>query len=550
MFPWEPVSSLDMVYVNDDFNESTPGWNITHFNNIQDGVNAVIENGTVFVYNGAYYENVEIEKTINLIGEGKNHTIINGGAGGCDTIHVTADQTTISGFSIYKNNIFRSGICLLSSNNVIIDNTIENIGYGILMEGYLGEILNNTIKDNNFLLAGICIFGQELSKWNSHTIENNSANGKTMYYYKNEDSVIVPSDAGQVILANCSNFLLQDITISELYRSIQIAFCSNITVTRNIITNNTHNMSYGGTIGIYLYDSTDIIISDNFIADIYFGIFIEESSDNQILNNTFERNHKGIYSYMSHHNTISDNNFLDTINDAIVLSSSNDNIISRNYMTNNQKGISFIYNSQNNVIIENTIKYNNDGIHLSVCVNNIIQGNTISDNGNGVYLRSFSDGNTIFGNTIKDNINGLIFNGSSLNTIKENHIINNQEYGIKLLIEDVYWEQHWSLNNLIYHNNLINNTQHAYDECYNMWDNDYPSGGNYWDDYTGDDENEDGIGDVPYNISGGSNQDCYPLMNPFGLIYEIDPDLSSVEQTSNFWTDFRIKNLFLTKICS
>ena len=70
------VPYLSDLWVDDDFNSSTPGWNITHFDNIQDGIDAVAENGTVYVYNGTYYENLVVNKTICLIGENKNHTII------------------------------------------------------------------------------------------------------------------------------------------------------------------------------------------------------------------------------------------------------------------------------------------------------------------------------------------------------------------------------------------------------------------------------------------------------------------------------------------
>jgi hypothetical protein len=48
----------------------------------------------------------------------------------------------------------------------------------------------------------------------------------------------------------------------------------------------------------------------------------------------------------------------------------------------------------------------------------------------------------------------------------------------------------------------------------NIWDNAYPSGGNYWSDYSGVDANSDGIGDTPYVID-TNNQDPYPLMNPW-----------------------------------
>jgi hypothetical protein len=58
----------------------------------------------------------------------------------------------------------------------------------------------------------------------------------------------------------------------------------------------------------------------------------------------------------------------------------------------------------------------------------------------------------------------------------------------------------------------------------NVWDDGYPSGGNYWSDYTGVDikkgENQDqpgsdGMGDTPYVIN-ANNRDRYPLMNPYG----------------------------------
>ncbi|MCK5644514.1 MAG: Ig-like domain-containing protein, partial [Gammaproteobacteria bacterium] len=55
-------------------------------------------------------------------------------------------------------------------------------------------------------------------------------------------------------------------------------------------------------------------------------------------------------------------------------------------------------------------------------------------------------------------------------------------------------------------------------------DNGYPSGGNYWSNYSGNDAffgpdqdlpGYDGVGDVPYAIPGGLNQDNYPLMQPW-----------------------------------
>jgi len=104
----------------------------------------------------------------------------------------------------------------------------------------------------------------------------------------------------------------------------------------------------------------------------------------------------------------------------------------------------------------------------------------------------------------------FLYHSSSSNFIYQNRITDNT-YGIYIKP----WTE-WANNNIIYHNNLINNTQNAYDECNNIWDIGYPSGGNYWDDYNGTDADGDGIGDTPYPILGGNNEDRYPLMTPFG----------------------------------
>ena len=129
-----------------------------------------------------------------------------------------------------------------------------------------------------------------------------------------------------------------------------------------------------------------------------------------------------------------------------------------------------------------------------------------------------SNSNTIRDNIISNSNFGICLTSSSNNTVSANYISNNNN-GIWLFFDS-------SKNNKIFHNNLINNTNQAYDNSGgNSWDNGYPGGGNYWSDYTGIDlksgssqniSGSDGIGDTPYNISGCAGaQDRYPLMQPW-----------------------------------
>ncbi|UCD14588.1 MAG: right-handed parallel beta-helix repeat-containing protein [Thermoplasmatales archaeon] len=215
----------------------------------------------------------------------------------------------------------------------------------------------------------------------------------------------------------------------------------------------------------------------------------------------------------SAHNNIS-NNILEAhpAHGYGILCYSGYNIISNNYIYDSTNGTS-IYGGGNNVITHNQYVYNdNIGIDVHGDGNNTICFNTFVNNNFGIMLTS--PNNDVFNCTIKscgyDGIQIYVYlNNPINNTIKNCNIISCNRYGIYLFPS--------SSNNMIYHNNLINNTQNARDTGSNTWDDDYPSGGNYWSDYTDEDNNGDGIGDTPYPIPGGGNEDRYPLMEPWGI---------------------------------
>jgi parallel beta-helix repeat protein len=143
----------------------------------------------------------------------------------------------------------------------------------------------------------------------------------------------------------------------------------------------------------------------------------------------------------------------------------------------------------------------------------------------GFYIGIFaprSGYDNISGNTIAQNSIGIWLDGSSNDNLIGNNITQNTAYNIWITS---------SSNNNIYHNNFVNNpSQQVYTDSINTWDAGYPSGGNYWSDYTGFDyfsgpyqniTGSDGIGDTPYVIN-ANNPDRYPFMNPLLPVMPIE----------------------------
>ena len=187
-------------------------------------------------------------------------------------------------------------------------------------------------------------------------------------------------------------------------------------------------------------------------------------------------------------------------------------------------------------VFNNTIANNRDGIYISFSSNNTVFGNNITNNDAiGIALLSSSD-NRISGNIISNDWAGIYISSSLSNTVFGNNMTNNN-YGVYLK---------YSSYNLIYHNNFINNTDQAYTkDSVDDWDEGYPSGGNYWSNYTGVDkfsgpyQNEtgsDGIGDT------SRFRDNYPLMGPFtafSFVWEgitFDVDVISNSSLSDFYS--------------
>lgn len=449
-----------------------------NFTTIQGAIDAANPGDKVFVYNGTYRENVEIDKALTLTGENKDMTVIDGDRGR-SVILISADWVNISGFTVTELSSSEAGVrmesvrkCRLSDSNVsgnrqgvyvhnssditIADNTasanafvgirlyethnskvsgnrVSNAKWGIaifhshdnvvaantiwnnsveifvhesyrnVIDGnmisaidvpledsrglFLERSEHNVLRGNTMTGGGIFIRGEHVSDWNTNTIDSaNTVNGRPIHYLKDANGGEIPSDVGQVIVANCSNLSIENHYLSDTVAGIQLAHSSNVTIANNTVSNST------------------------------FGIWIENSNKNLVVNNTILSN--GLY-----------------------------------------------------------------GLSLWRAFWNTIVRNVVAHNSWGMVIHSYEG---------------------------------------------------WWGASTVYHNDLIGNTHQACDDGYqSAWDDGYPSGGNYWSDYAGFDnlsgpnQNEpgsDGIGDTPVTLpncpgycSSKFAQDRYPVMEPFSF---------------------------------
>jgi parallel beta-helix repeat protein len=277
------------IYVDDDYGSE----DATHKMTIQAAVDNATPGDTVFVYAGIYYEDIDINKTINLIGEDRDTTIIN--ASNIGILIENTNYVNISDFTIEDGGA--DGVRYQNSNESTINNTkIYNNGYGIRLVSS-----NNLSIDSNIVLSSFNV-GIELSSSSYNWINNNTLSNKghgiRLFSNSIENTVIknqvISNMRGIYFIGSSHNNIIDNIIDSNTQYGIAISN-SNL----NIFENNSLSNNQVG-IRLSMTNGTNLFINNSIISSISNDIEVGFDSNDTFLNTTFDKNKSYFYDTMSH----------------------------------------------------------------------------------------------------------------------------------------------------------------------------------------------------------------------------------------------------------
>lgn len=334
----------------------------SNYTTIQSAIDDASPGDTIFVYSGIYVENVIVNKSIDLIGECRDSTFIDG-AGVGNVVTITSNYVNMSGFFV-KN-------CGTS-----------NFNYGIELDEVQFCILEDIICAENGaemkITAGIRL----------HFSDNNTIRRCKCYNNSNDG----------INLDYSSNNTFDHCDLSNNACGVHLYYSSY----NNVIFNcNIYDNQFG--IPIYTNSDNNEVYNCTFYDNFWIGLGLVDVSNNIVDNCTFNDNGflleygGGVCIYTSSNNTISNCVFTreDEIinNSGIYLFSSTYNIIKRCTFFSNTHGIQ-LNHSSNNTLFHNGF-YNNDINAFDECFN--YWYNPVTEEGNywSDYTGADSDGDGI-----------------------------------------------------------------------------------------------------------------------------------------------------------
>ena len=274
------------------------------FATIQEAVDAANQGDTIMVSEGIYHESLVIDRTLTLVGENRNTTIIESSDLGAWTgVSIKADNVSLSGFTIrnsrwpedqiatagidttevpfngiiISNNIivgFSTGIALLVQNNSVISRNIvinnTNCGIALSCRGGNNAIDTNIVMNNN--RCGIVASGD--FEYGENTVK---------------DNIVVDHETGIWIMDSDRNTISRNTIADNSWVGIYVFSGDRNTIIENDVRNN----GFGK-------------VPDHFSRESAAGIFLGASDNNTIHHNNFVNNTRQASSLVSYNNTWDD----------------------------------------------------------------------------------------------------------------------------------------------------------------------------------------------------------------------------------------------------
>jgi len=297
----------DTVYVDDDYSDGNAGEHIfgyDAFSTIQEGIDAVVEGGSVNVAAGTYNEALIVDKSLTLKGANADINPVT---------ETRGDESTIIGDG-------SSAAVTIQGESVALDGfTITNGGFdgGLELSGYSHLIKNNIITNNN----GIGIYlnaGSGHNIFRHNLISNNKESGW--------------NTGGAMLQTGCYDNLFEENKFINNQHSGVLLYFNNPTYAWMMKEGEDPNSWSGNT---FIGNTFQAEPSDDTLY--YYGLALLESEGTTISNNSFTNWH----------------------NAAITIQhASKDNIVEENNIINNERGIKIFDEPVNTQIHYNNISGN------------------------------------------------------------------------------------------------------------------------------------------------------------------------------------------------
>jgi nitrous oxidase accessory protein len=180
--------------INFQFSSASKTLNVPgDYPTISEAIAHASDGDTIAVQSGVYRENLQVNKSITIIGENSANTILIGSGGldrgACPVVALNAEGAKISGFTITSQNYtntaqYATGIIVRADHCIIQENIIQGNYMGIFcsVQSYL-EISGNTIAGN--LKDGMRFYGGSYNTISGNTILGNAVSGLALQGYSN-----------------------------------------------------------------------------------------------------------------------------------------------------------------------------------------------------------------------------------------------------------------------------------------------------------------------------------------------------------------------------